>query len=531
MLKLSFYGAAGTVTGSCHLLDTGNTRVLLDCGMFQGSKSLKERNYIDFPFNPAEIDFLILSHAHIDHSGLIPKLIKKGFKGEIITSGATFDLCSIMLPDSGHIQEMEVERKNRKLTRAGLPLIEPIYTTQDAYKSLSFFRAIDYGLKINLSDDVTLRLQDAGHIMGSSIVELWISTDYGEIKLVYTGDLGNTSQPIINDPYIVKRADYLIMESTYGNRLHQDKGNKNELLKKVITETFSKGGNLIIPAFAVERTQDILYDLSLLQDEGILDGIDIVVDSPLAISATEIFCRNVQYFDAETTEKFHENGQCPIILPDLRFTRTAEESKSLNENYGNKIIISASGMCDAGRIKHHLKHNLWRPQSTVLFVGYQAEGTLGRMLLEGAKKVKIHGEQITVNARIENIDGFSGHADQTGLMKWVQNIETKPKKIFIVHGEEKSSSDFANLIKKATGLEAVIPQYLESYELTPDWAKTQGIDRRTADFIQDREIEAAAAELIRRLNYMVYRDLRLGTYKELLNKIQEISGFLSKYED
>ena len=315
-MELIFYGAAKTVTGSCFLINTGATKLMVDCGMFQGSKKIKERNYGDFPFDPTDIDFLILTHAHIDHSGLIPKLVKHGFEGQILSTGATFDLCSIMLPDSGYIQEMEIERKNRKLRRAGKPLLEPIYTSNDAYKSMKYFRTIDYGLMVSLNDCISARFIDAGHIMGSAIVELWIKEQNQTHKLVFTGDLGNFNQPIINDPNTVDEADFLFIESTYGNRLHDDDNrDKEEILYNIIKETFEKGGNVIIPAFAVERTQDLLYSLNNLIEKGKLKGVDIFVDSPLAISATEIFCRNIQYFDEETRIKYEVSGECPYFYP------------------------------------------------------------------------------------------------------------------------------------------------------------------------------------------------------------------------
>lgn len=465
-MKIQFLGAARTVTGSCYLLDVGQSKIMIDCGMFQGGQGIKERNYERFYFEPSEIKYLLLTHAHIDHSGLVPKLYKHGFRGQIIATSATFDLCHILLPDSAHIQQMEVERKNRKLTRAGKPLIQEIYTVDDALDCLKQFRHVEYHEVIQLTPQVTVRFQDAGHILGSSIIEMWVHEGDQEVKLVFSGDIGNHSQPLIKDPSFIEAADYVFMESTYGNRLHQENLNKVEALKNVILETMTKGGNLIIPAFAVERTQDLLYDLNLLLQSKSIPEVPIYIDSPLAIEATEIFRRNSQYFDTETQEWIRKGGN-PLALPGLRYTHTAEESKKLNEMKGGAIIISASGMCDAGRIKHHLRHNLWRPESTILFVGYQAEGTLGRRLLEGEKLVTIHGEEVVVKADIRRIDGFSAHADQRALLAWVKKFRTKPGKIFVIHGEEESSLALAKLLTQEVGVPAVVPNWLDIEELTP----------------------------------------------------------------
>ncbi|MDK2835547.1 MAG: metallo-beta-lactamase family protein [Thermosediminibacterales bacterium] len=527
-MEIQFLGAAQTVTGSCHLIDTGSVKILLDCGMFQGSKALKERNYMDFPFTPADIDFVILSHAHIDHSGLLPKLVKHGFKGQIITTRATADLCSIMLPDSGHIQEMEVERKNRKLKRAGKNLLEPIYTAQDAHETMQYFKGVDYDLLINLNENVLLRLRDAGHILGSAIIELFVKENGKTIKLVYTGDLGNKEQPIINNPTYIEEADYVIMESTYGSRLHKDVKNKLEKLRSIIKDTFRRGGNLVIPAFAVERTQDLLYYLNILEQEGELKGIDIVVDSPLAISATEIFRHSIQYYDEESRKYYIKNGKGPLSFPNLTFSRTADESRQLNERKTNTIIISASGMCDAGRIKHHLKHNLWREESTVLFVGYQAEGTLGRRILDGEKKVRIHGEEIAVKAKIEEIDGFSGHADQMILLEWIKSFKKPPKTVFIVHGEADSSKALSELINKEAGFKTIIPKYLESYTLHPVKVEQKAINEQTLRKVTEKELIASFNDMLKNLTIYYQNGFKEGRYTDLIGKFEEINNLLSK---
>jgi len=479
-MKITFHGATGFVTGSCYKLTTPNgNNILIDCGLFQGTKEIKNRNYNDFPFNPAEIDAVLLTHAHIDHSGLIPKLCQKGFKGKIYTTVVTKDLCSIMLPDSGHIQEMEVERKNRKLKRANKPLLEPIYTVKDAEQCLQQFVGINYDTQTSILPDLEVVFRDAGHILGSSIIEIYA----GGKKIVFSGDIGNINQPIIEDPSKIKAADYIIMESTYGNRFHLETEDKVVQLARVIKKALRKGGNLIIPAFAIERTQDLIYDLKKLMDSGEIPVMDVYIDSPLAIRATEIFCKYPNFYDQEATELTEEGG-CILKFPSLKFSLSTEDSIKLNFVTNNRIIISASGMCDAGRIKHHLKHNLWRANATILFVGYQAQGTLGRRILEGEKLVKIHGEEIAVNANIERIEGFSAHADQKGLVEWVKNFSTKPQKIFLVHGEPEARDTLAGIIEEEAGIEVVKPMLHQTFELTEEITKPL---LRKSDGAEDNE--------------------------------------------
>jgi metallo-beta-lactamase family protein len=517
-LKLAFYGACRTVTGSCFLLETEQTKILVDCGMYHGPKELKERNYGDFPFNPGEIDCVVLTHAHIDHSGLLPKLVKKGFKGNIFATKATMDLCSIMLPDSGHIQELEVERKNRKLKRAGQTLIEPIYDHFDANKAMLQFKGIDYDIPAIISPDVTIKLKDAGHILGSSIAEVFVREGNKEIKMVFSGDIGNLNQPIIKNPTKIKNADYLIMESTYGNRTHQDMGDKKELILKIIKDTFKRGGNLVIPAFAVERTQDILYYLGKLEQEGRLPACDIYVDSPLAISASEIFKVSVQYYDDESRKIFESTGNSPIVLKNLTMTRSVEESRKLNEIKSGAIIISASGMCDAGRIKHHLKHNLWRAESSVLFVGFQAEGTLGRKIIDGQKIVRIHGEDIAVNANIYNLDGFSAHADQPALLDWVKSMEQLPEKLFLVHGEPTGMAELKGLFETELGVDVEMPDWQESFtigeEKTTPFKKTQ------------KDIDLIYNALVRKLEEMYKHKTVEEDFDQLYRKLKDIEKII-----
>ncbi|OPY57686.1 MAG: Ribonuclease [Pelotomaculum sp. PtaU1.Bin035] len=462
-MRLQFLGAAGTVTGSCYLLETANTRVMVDCGMFQGPKEVRERNYGSFLVPPGSVDFLLLTHAHIDHSGLIPKFIKYGYKGKIFATAPTIELCEVLLPDSGHIQEMEVERKNRKNRRAHKALIEPIYNVKDAYKSLPYFSPAAYDEVIQLTPEIRARFNDAGHILGSAMIELWVKDGGSEVKLVFSGDIGRKDQPLINDPSLIDEADYVIVESTYGNRMHEQGDEEIELLHEAIWETYKKGGNLIIPAFAVERTQDLLYHLNLLMEAKRMPPMPVYIDSPLSMATTAIFQHNEQYFDCQASDLINK-GRDPVQLPGLKFTKSSEESMSLNEVSG-AIIISASGMCDAGRIRHHLKYNLWRPESTVLFVGYQAVGTLGRLILEGKKTVKIFGDEIAVRAGIRSIEGYSAHADQAGLMEWAGNFKKPPRQIFVVHGEPESANTLARLINAELGYNAMVPAWQQVVDL------------------------------------------------------------------
>ncbi|ACL76110.1 MBL fold metallo-hydrolase RNA specificity domain-containing protein [Ruminiclostridium cellulolyticum] len=471
-MNISFLGAAKTVTGSCFLVETKDTKFLVDCGMFQGKANEVLLNTEPFSFNPGDLDFMLLTHAHIDHSGRIPKLYMDGFKGTIYATKPTVQLCGIMLPDSGHIQEMENEWTNRKRQRAGQSPIKPLYTIKEATDCLSLFKGVAYDEVISVSQDVRVRFNDAGHILGSAIVEIWIRENNQETKIVFSGDIGNKGMPILRDPSIIGDTDYLIVESTYGDRLHTLKKETDKIEKfiNIISETISKGGNVVIPSFAVGRTQELIYDLNKYMD--VFDdkvnqilNVPVYVDSPLATSATQIFRENLDCFDEEAKE-YIANGDNPLDFPSLKFTQSPEESRKLNEKSESMIIISASGMCEAGRIKHHLKHNLWREESTILFVGYQAEGTLGRKIQDGAKKVRLFGEEIFVNARIETIDGFSGHADKDGLISWIGSIGRKPKKIFVVHGEQGVGASFAQTITDELGLQCIVPSRGESFVIS-----------------------------------------------------------------
>ena len=468
-MKISFHGASKTVTGSCYLIETFCCKFLIDCGLFQGRKTERELNEADFKFLIDDIDFMILSHAHIDHCGRIPLLYKRGYRNPIYATKATVELCGLLLPDSGHIHESEVEWKNRKRKRAGKTLLEPIYTSQDAVRSLRLFQKRIYDEIIQVNENIKIRFNDGGHILGSSIIEIWINENDKETKIVFSGDLGNMNTAIIRDPSTIDSADYLIMETTYGDRIHLPEKDKIRQLCDVILHTIDKGGNIIIPSFAVGRTQEMIYFLNKHIDEfkGVYDklmNLPVYIDSPLATSATEVFRNNLNVFDEEARE-YIRNGDNPLDFRGLRFTKTVAESKALNQIDEPKIIISASGMCDAGRIKHHLKHNLWRADSTIIFVGYQAFGTLGRYILDGAKTVKIFGEEINVKADIVGIQGFSGHADKNMLLQWVSNFKTKPKQIFLVHGEDEVIKSFSQEIQERFKIKTIIPNMFQSYSV------------------------------------------------------------------
>lgn len=445
-MKIEFYGAAKCVTGSCHILKINDKTILLDCGLYQG-RDEKERGNEEFNFDPKKIDYVILSHAHVDHSGRIPLLYKKGFKGEILCTEGTKKLCSIMLPDSGYIQETEIEWKNRKRIRQGLQPIEPLYTSKIAELSMYLFKGFNYDEIIEVFPGLKIRFKDAGHLLGSAIVELFIKEEYEkEVKIVYTGDLGNTNKPIIKDPQPISYADYLIMETTYGDRIH---GNIDWALKElvnIIKDTFQRGGNVVIPSFSVGRTQEILYALNKYVKNNELEDMTVFVDSPLAEGATKIFEKCSDYYDKETKELLYK-GINPFRFKGLAFTSSPQESIKINKTQSGAVIISASGMCEAGRIKHHLKHNLWRKESSIVFVGYQAEGTLGRAILDGNKKVKIFGEIIAVNAKVYSLEGLSGHADREGLINWVDKFMEKPREILLVHGDIKAQESFKSLLE------------------------------------------------------------------------------------
>lgn len=525
-MKLQFLGAARTVTGAFFLLETAQARFAVDCGLFQGPKSLQERNYLDFAVDPASIDFLILTHAHIDHTGLVPKLCQEGFKGPIYCTHATEELCSALLPDSAHIQEAEVERKNRKLSRSGKKPITPIYTIEDALDSLTQFHSLNTDETVSLAPGIEIRLREAGHILGAAIIEIWVSEGEDKTKLVFSGDLGNVNQPIVKDPAIIENTDYLIIESTYGDRYHQDVGDRSEVLGEIIHEAMARGGNLIIPAFAVERTQDLLYDLMKLSLDGKLDpAIEIYLDSPLAITATEIFLKHRHLFDAAAHD-YLERFPDPASVMNIKYSRTQQDSMRLNEIRQGAIIISASGMCEAGRIKHHLKHNLWRSESTILFVGFQAAGTLGRRIREGEKEVTIHGEKVAVNAQIRSIDAYSAHADRNGLISWVKQFVQPPRGVFIVHGEPEAQLSLGEYLNKELDLAVFIPDYLQEFELDHAREVYPNLDYRPERAEKAAQAEQNYLETSLRLNELFRESWSRADYERIISLMQQVRNTL-----
>ncbi len=510
-MKITFLGATRMVTGSNFLVEGAGKKFLIDCGMYQGGDRDELQNYEPFSFNVQDIDFVLLTHAHIDHSGRIPKLYTEGYRNPVITTKATRDLCSIMLPDSGHIQEQEISWRNKKRMREGKEALLPLYTAQDAINAMEIFQPVNYDEIIEISPEIYVRFNDAGHMLGSAIIEVWVKEDGKETKAVFTGDLGNNDIPLLSSPTMIESADYLIMESTYGGRLHIRNDDKANLFLDIVSETLDKGGTVVIPSFAVGRTQEILYELNNLKDANdseefrkkyqTLMKVPVYVDSPLAISATEIFKENANLFDDETQELI-KRGDNPLEFAGLQFTRTADESKVLNEKNESSIIISASGMCEVGRIKHHLKHHLWDPNSTILFVGYQAPGTLGRRIVDGEKSVKIFGEEIAVNARIEYIEGYSGHADQEWLMNFIYSFITKPKHIFLVHGEPTGQEILKNKIIDETGLSVTIPEFGQTYNLDENLTMEQTIQPIAQNTLEKRDVIYKIKKLKEELNDM-----------------------------
>jgi len=475
-MQLTFYGAAREVTGSCFLLEISGKKVLVDCGLRQGTDVFDAEDD-GFVFEADKIDYVLLTHAHIDHSGRLPLLYKKGFRGTILTTSATAKLCRIMLLDSAHIQESDAEWKNRKGKRSGEFLIQPLYTTEDAENVSKHFRSCEYGERVKLFHGFEAEFTDAGHLLGSSSVTVY-ATEQDETKtLVFSGDIGNSAQPLLNDPVYLKEADYIVMESTYADRMHAPADESEDRLAAVIQSTLDAGGNLVIPSFAVGRTQEILYFIRNIKKLGKVkghDGFPVVVDSPLAIDATNIFGEvGDRYYDQEAKDLLSA-GINPIGFDGLSVSITSDDSRMINEDDTPKVVISASGMCEAGRIRHHLKHNLWRRECTVLFVGYQAVGTLGYALLNGAKRVRIFGDDIAVNARILSLNSTSSHADRAGLMKWLDSFDRRPDRVFVVHGGGDNPEKWADDVRKQFGYNAVAPLFSESYDLLKNERTKEG---------------------------------------------------------
>lgn len=457
-MELTFWGAAHEVTGSCHMITVAGKHILVDCGMEQGPDIYKNQ---ELSINPGDIDFVLITHAHIDHSGLLPLLCKNGFSGNIYSTTATASLCNIMLKDSAHIQEFEAEWRGRKAKRAGTPAYEPIYTMSDAETAISLFVPCKYNEKIYINDNVTIRFTDVGHLLGSSAIEVWLTEGEHTRKIVFSGDLGNINQPILKDPAPINDCDYLVIESTYGDRIHsKERIDYIGELTDILRDTFLRGGNLVIPSFAVGRTQELLYFFREIKEKKLLPEFSdflVYLDSPLAIESTNIFNENrYDCFDSDALALISQ-GINPLIFDGLITSTTSNDSRLINEDNRPKVIISASGMCEAGRIRHHLKHNLWRSDSTILFAGYQAVGTLGRKIIDGAESVRLFGEVIEIHAKIRILTGISGHADRDGLLNWIAAMEKKPVKIFVVHGEDDVTDHFSELVTNTFDIPSFAP--------------------------------------------------------------------------
>ncbi|MCD8121537.1 MAG: MBL fold metallo-hydrolase [Clostridiales bacterium] len=532
-MKLEFIGAAHEVTGSCHYLEVAGTRLFVDCGMEQGANIYEN---VETPVPYSDIDFVLVTHSHIDHVGLLPYIYARGFRGRVIATSATCDLCYIMLKDSAHIQESEAEWKNRKNRRAGKAEVEPLYTMADAEGVLEHFEAYDYGKTISLNDALTIRFTDVGHLLGSASIEIWMKEDGIRKKIVFSGDIGNKNKPLIRDPSYVKDADYAVMESTYGDRYHQKGSDHIEELARITQETLDRGGNVVIPAFAVGRTQELLYFYREIKERGLVtghDGFEVYVDSPLAIEATHVFKMNqLDCYDQETRTMVMQ-GINPISFRGLTLTVGSDESKNINFDPTPKVIISASGMCDAGRIRHHLKHNLWRKESTIVFAGYQAEGTIGRILIDGAKSVKLFGETIDVEAQIETLHDISGHADKNGLLEWACAFETKPSRFFIVHGQDSVCDRFAEDVTKATGVMASAPYSGAEFDLARGvWireAEPMPISKKSAATAKASSVYARLLAAGQRLLAVIAHN-EGGANKDLAKFTDQINALCEKWD-
>jgi len=499
-MQVKFLGAAREVTGSCFVLASGNSRFAVDCGMHQGAQEVEQRNHNMDIYDAPSLDFMLLTHAHIDHCGLLPALVKAGFKGRIYCTLPTVDLLEIMLRDSAHIQEMEAEWASKKKARHGRFNKEvPLYTGLDVDRTLSLVNAVEYNEEFAPCEGVSVLYKDAGHILGSAIIEIRAGlNDSGQAKLVFSGDLGRPNQLLMRDPSRSEVADFLFLESTYGNRDHKDEDQSREELLQAIDYSYQSGEKVIIPAFALERTQEVLYSLYLLHQEGRLPrDMPLFLDSPLAIRATQVFSKHYRYFDAQTREIF-QSGKDPLSLPNLRLAQSAQDSMNINSYNGPAIIISASGMANAGRIKHHLRHNIWKKGASIVFVGFQAQGTTGRKIVDGAESIRILGEELAVKARVFTINGFSAHAGQSQILKWVSGFYNPEMKIFLVHGEYENQSALAEKIREQLGYEVHIPEYLEECFLKPD----RGYDARKPAREKQKEVnwDYVISELDEKIN-------------------------------
>lgn len=533
-MKLTFLGAAHEVTGSCTLVEVGTTKFLVDFGMEQG-KDLYENAKL--PIKAGDIDFVLLTHAHIDHSGNLPLLYKNGFAGPVYATGATCMLADIMLRDSANIQMQDAEWKSCREQRAGRPPVEPAYTLTDVEGLVKNLRPCSYGETLQISENVSARFNDAGHLLGSANIEVWLTENGETRKLLFSGDVGNKNQPILRDPRPVAQADYVVVESTYGDRLHEETKDIIEPLAAYLQQTFDRGGNVVIPAFAVGRTQELLYFLREIKERDLVQGhpdFPVYVDSPLAENSTSVFLQCDRDYLDEDSQYIMDLGVNPLIFPGLNVAQTAGESKAINFDPTPKVILSASGMCDAGRIRHHLKHNLWREESTVLFVGYQAEGTLGRRLIDGCESVKILGEEIAVRAQVGVLPGMSGHADRDGLLAWLGGLETAPKAVFVNHGEDEVCDKFARTVQETFGYKTYAPYSGACYDLrrnqfeyvaqgVPIVKGTQAAEKKNQVF---SNLVAAAKELLDRV-----RTLSGRSNRELKGYTTQIRALIDKMRD
>ena len=527
-MKIQFLGAAQTVTGSCYLIEANGARFAIDCGMHQGNAELEKRNEDSKVYRPGDIDFFLVTHAHIDHTGLLPRMSRDGFKGTVFCTEPTADLLEIMLQDSAHIQEMEADWESKKQSRHGKrKLVEPLYTQEDALRVSRQFSKVEYNKPFEPAPGIRVNYKDAGHILGSAFLELEITENGTPTRLVFSGDLGRPNALIVNDPDKATTPDYLFLESTYGDRNHKPGADSREELADAIAYSYGKGEKVIIPAFAVERTQEVLYTLFLLSREGRLPAdMPVYVDSPLAIRATEIFRKHPKYYD-ENMRKLMASGVDPLALPNLRYTLNTDESQALNTMSGSAIIISASGMCNAGRVKHHLRHNLWRPGASIVFVGYQGVGTPGRKIVDGAQTLRLFNEDVAVRAKVFTIGGFSGHAGQSQILDWVSHFAHSGMEVFLVHGEEKSQKTLAELLQQKFQLDVHIPGYLEEVSLKPGRTMITAPDVERVQPRVDwdlliRDTESKVAMLRERLSTVEKRAWMEQT--ELRDRLIEING-------
>lgn len=531
IMKLTFLGADHEVTGSMHYVETKDLRFIVDCGMEQG-KDIYANEPLPVPYS--DLDYILLTHAHIDHSGMIPKAVREGFNGTVITTAASMDLDEIMLMDSAYIQEQDAETQNRKARRAGKPLVEPEYTVEDAQNALSHFKTVDYGVMTELSDTVNIRFTDAGHLLGSASIEVWINEDGVQKKLVFSGDIGNDDKPLIRGPRYIHEADYVVMESTYGNRHHEKSINHLEDLRKILQETLDRGGNAIIPAFAVGRTQELLYLIRELKSRNMIkghDGFPVYVDSPMALKATSVFKENLVDCYDEETKALVESGINPLDFDGLKLSKTTEDSKAILYDPEPKVVIAAAGMCNAGRIRHHLKHNLWKSECSVIFAGYQAEGTLGRALQDGADTIKIFGEEISVKAHIETMKDMSSHADEAGLVKWAEAFGKAPGGFILVHGQDDSMKELAQQISSLTGNTVECPFSGSVLNLaTGIWEKKAEPVYRTKEKAITSRNENVNNELIRALNSLtrLVEQTIQGANKDKMKLARRINELVEK---